>query len=217
MVGLSMQCFGSGSWKFALLYLFGPPPSNQQLQAGSNPDGSAAATWDIMSVSRDVLQGLAAKWEEDRAIRRNARECGRLVHWPSPETVGVASMTHVCTSNSSEACMAKLGLFRTVDLGWLRKALVLNIPVLRVLANKWVYEYDFPRTRLVKTPPLKAIIKEVSWRPYNCNDPCHVRRCSICPTCRHLRSKSFGGRSVLRTASSPRRLPCMQSHGDSAS
>ena len=74
--------------------------------------GSAAATLDVMSlgVSKHSLRGLAAQWEEDRAIRRSARECGRLVHWVSPETVGIASMTHVCKStfckgSLSEACM----------------------------------------------------------------------------------------------------------------
>ena len=49
-----------------------------------------------------------------------------------------------------------------VELGSLRKALVLNIPVLRVLAAKWVQVYDYRRLRVVKTPPLQAIMMEVA-------------------------------------------------------
>ena len=46
-----------------------------------------------------ILKGLAGQWEEDRSIRRGARETGRLVHWPTPESVGIASMSHACTSH----------------------------------------------------------------------------------------------------------------------
>lgn len=38
------------------------------------------------------LEGLAVAWESVSEIRQAARANGQLIVWPSPETVGIASM-----------------------------------------------------------------------------------------------------------------------------
>ena len=45
-----------------------------------------------VAMTSKLLEGLALQWEEDALVRRPARETGRLVRWPTPETVGLASM-----------------------------------------------------------------------------------------------------------------------------
>ena len=39
-----------------------------------------------------ALTGLSAAWESAVRIRTMARETNKLVKWPSPMTVGIASM-----------------------------------------------------------------------------------------------------------------------------
>ena len=133
-----------------------------------------------------MLKGLAGQWEEDKCIRRQARESGRLVHWPSPETVGQASMTHVCRN----PIMPRFRLQYWHSLGSLRKALLLNVPVLNELALRWVNVYNFPAKRVLKTPPLQAIMKEASWLVT-------ISRCSELSSISCLLLSATSGRDLL--------------------
>ena len=40
-----------------------------------------------------ALTEFADGLEKSDTVRRSARETGKLIHWPTPETVGIASMT----------------------------------------------------------------------------------------------------------------------------
>ena len=111
-----------------------------------------------------ILDGLAAAWEDVSNVRRGARETGHLVRWPTPETVGIPSMHHVCRNRHPLACALSLAnlLGAYSHVVCLRNALVLNTNTLNVLATMWVHRYDYQTTQKAKTPPLAAIHEEAT-------------------------------------------------------
>ena len=100
-----------------------------------------------------TLDNLAEMWEADVAIRQKARQGLALIQWPNPQAVGIPSMTLVLSVMFPIPVPLKHVM--------LRKAVLMNVKILKETAHVWVDTFDYEECGTPRTPPLRSLRLEV--------------------------------------------------------